>query len=365
MPPVAERRRHHTARGVVPVGIEVLALVQRQVLDQRLAPDPLALRARTPDRLVAVLATGVHDIERHARHVGDHDRAVGGLALHLRRAGVGVRLGSGIALAQQAGGELGHHVAVLGMDHGDAAHLPHALEAREELVVVDHQRALVGEEMLEGGDAALGDLGHLIEHLLPPPGHRHVVGVVAVRASRLVVPHLEGVEQPLTGSGQREVDDHRGPARQRRARPALEVVGGIGAHERHLEMRVRVDPARHDVAACGVEHLVAGEVRADLRDAAGVDEDVGAVGEVVGDDGAVLDDGGHGEDPSSIGCFFGSEPQYCPSYQNSSSKYSQWHNTIKSAVIYIAKLSLDSFSFLYFFFQAFSKCFKIAGYLLT
>ena len=66
---VAERRRHHPARRVVPVAIKILALVERQVLDQRLAVDALAQRASAADRLVRRLTGELHDVERHAGSV--------------------------------------------------------------------------------------------------------------------------------------------------------------------------------------------------------------------------------------------------------------------------------------------------------
>ena len=53
---VPERRRHDTARGMVPIGIEIFAFVQCQVLDQRLAPNPLALHAGAADGLVRFFA---------------------------------------------------------------------------------------------------------------------------------------------------------------------------------------------------------------------------------------------------------------------------------------------------------------------
>ena len=287
MPLVAERRRHHPPRGMVPVGVEILAFVQRQVLDQRLAPDPLALRPRPADRLVAVLATDMHDIQRHARHVGHHDGAVGGLALDLRGTGIGVGLGAGVALGQQPGGQFGHHVAVLGMDQGHAAQIAHPAEAAEQLVVVHHQRALVGHEMLEAGDAAIHHRLHLVPNLLAPPGHGHVEAVIAMRPPRLVVPHPQRIQQPLPGRGQGEVHHHRRSARQRRPRAAVEIVGGIGAHEGHLQMRMRVDAARHDIAAGRVQNPVAGQPVADGGDAPALDQNVGLAGKVGGDDGAV------------------------------------------------------------------------------
>ena len=164
---VAEGRAHHAARGMVPVVVEIFALVERQVLDQRLAEHPHALLARPPDRLVRLLAGDVHDVERRADHVGDHDGAVGRLALDLRRARIGMRLGPVIAGGQQLLLQLGDDVAVLGMHQRQRAELGAALERRVHLVVVDHQRALVGHEVLERGDAAVDHRRHLVEHRSP------------------------------------------------------------------------------------------------------------------------------------------------------------------------------------------------------
>ena len=58
---------------------------------------------RAADGLVAFFARGMHDIERHARHIGDHYRAVRRLPLDSRRAGISVRLGAVVALG--AGGD--------------------------------------------------------------------------------------------------------------------------------------------------------------------------------------------------------------------------------------------------------------------
>ena len=43
-----------------------------------------------------------------------------------------------------------------------------------------------------------------------------------------------------------EIDDGGGAAEGRGARAGLEIVGGGGAAERHVEMRVHVDAAGHD-----------------------------------------------------------------------------------------------------------------------
>jgi hypothetical protein len=46
-----------------------------------------------------------------------------------------------------------HHIAVLGVDQRHGAELGAARERAQQHLVVDHQGALVGHEMLEGVDA--------------------------------------------------------------------------------------------------------------------------------------------------------------------------------------------------------------------
>ena len=142
------------------------------------------------------LAGHMHHIKRRACHIGDHDRAVGGLAFDLRGAGVGVRLWPGVALGQQLGGQLGNHITVFGVHHRGGAKFGQTGEGRIKLVVIHHQRALIGQEVLERVDAALLHDGlHVVEHLLAPPSHRHVERIVTVRAGRFVVPPLQRVQQ--------------------------------------------------------------------------------------------------------------------------------------------------------------------------
>ena len=118
---VPERRRHDALGGIIPIGVGIFALIQQQVLYQRLAPDPLAVLAGAADRLVRILGTGMDDIDRDTRRIGDHDGAVGRLALDLRRAGIGTRFGASVALGQQFLLQGQHDIAVFGMDKGDGA----------------------------------------------------------------------------------------------------------------------------------------------------------------------------------------------------------------------------------------------------
>ena len=222
---VAERGRHDAARGMVPIRVEVFAFVQRQMLDQRFTPNALALLAGAADGFVRFFARRVDNIERHTRHIGDHNRAVGCFAFDLRGAGISVGLGACVAFCQKLGGQFRNHIAVFGVHHGDAAQIGETVERCVKFVIVDHQRAFVGHEVFERVDAAIFDHGfHLIKDLLAPPCDGHVEGIVTVRAGRFVVPHLKCVQQALTGRRQRKIDDHRGATGQRRACAAFEIV---------------------------------------------------------------------------------------------------------------------------------------------
>ncbi|MNE01566.1 hypothetical protein D3C80_940100 [compost metagenome] len=192
----------------------------------------------------------------------------------------------------------GNDIAVFGMDERQRAKLGAARERGEHLVIVDHQRALVGHEMLEGVDAFfLNHRLHFVEDLLAPPGDCHMEGIVAMRAGRLVVPTLQGIQHGLAGIGKTEIDHHGRAAGKGCAGAAIEIVGGIGTHEGHFEVNMRIDTARHDITAGGVERFVARKVRADLDDLSAVYLQIRLVGQVGGNDGSVLDYCGHGCSP--------------------------------------------------------------------
>ena len=148
--------------------------------------------------------------------------------------------------------------------------------------------------MLERGDAVVDHLGHVVAHLIRPVGDAHVVGVIGGGEFGALVPVGDRLHQRLAAAGNAEIDQHRGAAGERGAGAAVVIVGRIGAHERHVQMRVRIDSARHDEATGAVERLVALQARSDLLDRLALDQHVGDVAAVRGDDGPAFDHGGHG-----------------------------------------------------------------------
>ena len=264
------------------------------MLDERLAEHALAGGAGAGDRLMGIAAGGVHDIERAARHVGDHDGAVGGFAFDDRRARKSVAFGSGHARAEIMLLQMPDDVAVFGVHQRHGAEARAAQEGVVELLVVHHQRALIGHEMLEGIDAVgLDHDRHLVEHLFRPRGHGHVEAVVAGRLLRFAPPVLIGREHRLAGIGNAEIHHQGGAAGERRFGAPLEIIGRHAAHEGEFKVRMRIDAARQHVAAAGVDGLGAGrrlEIGAQGHDLAVADQHVAAARVVVIDDGAATDE---------------------------------------------------------------------------
>jgi hypothetical protein len=153
-------------------------------------------------------------------------------------------------------------------------------ERGEHLVVVDHQRALIGHEMLERVDAAPDHGGHIVENLLRPAGHRDMEGIVGGSLARgALLPGVERLEHAVL-AGNDEIDHHGGAARQRGEGAAFPGLGGGGAHEGHFQMGMGIDAARHDVGALGVDDLVTGEIVPDRGDGLALDQYIGLVAAV-------------------------------------------------------------------------------------
>ena len=142
------------------------------------------------------------------------------------------------------------------MNHRDASQFGKAIEACEQLVVINHQGAFVGQEVLERINAPVFDHAlHLVKHLFAPPGHGHVEGIIAVGAGGFIVPHFQRIMQSLPWAREREIDNHRSAASQCSAGAAFEIIRRICAHEWHLKMGMGVNATRHHVAVCCIQFI--------------------------------------------------------------------------------------------------------------
>ena len=170
--------------------------------------------------------------------------------------------------------------------------LQHGAENRG---VVQHEHAGIGHEQFERRDAFADQSAHFLELRVAKFRDDAVKGVVGHGlAVGFFHPGVERVAQGLALVLNREIDQRGRAAEGRGARAGLEIVGAGGAAERHIQMRVHVDPAGNDDAALGVENfrgVVDGEILADRDDLAAGDADVGRVRIRCGDDRAVANDG--------------------------------------------------------------------------
>ena len=252
----AEGRAHHIGPRRLHVVLVVDRLVDHEMLHQAFAEDPLALEPGAGHGLKRLLARDVDDVDGRVQHLGDADRPVRRLALDLGRARLRMPLGPGDSFGEQLPLQVPDQLAVLGMDSAERAKLLTTREARQQLLVVQHDRALVSHEVLEAVDPVLtGQHAHVLLDLLVPVGDRHVERIVRRRLGGALHPVPPGFHGPRLGVGDHEVDDHRGAAGERRRRAGEEVVAGDRAHEGHFHMSVRIDPARHHQGAAGIDDL--------------------------------------------------------------------------------------------------------------
>ena len=152
----------------------------------RVSPTTLTPRWRArPIASAAWAGRDVHHVERHAHDLGHGHGAEGRLALQLRRPGERVAARAGDAARQQLGLQIGDELAVLRVHLRQRAELAAAAEACDDLLVAQHEPALVGEEELVARDAVRPDERlHLGGEALAPPRDRHVQPVVDRRARR-------------------------------------------------------------------------------------------------------------------------------------------------------------------------------------
>ena len=283
-----------------PILVAVHRLIDDQVPREHFGEDPLAFQLGARSRLERIDARGVDQVQRHLQDLGDPDRAIGRLAFDLGRARQRMPFGAGDAAIKNVLLQPPHQLAVFGVDGAQRTEFTRAREAVHQHLVVAHDRALVGHEVLEAVDAVLGaQRAHVGVHAVVPPGHRDVEGVVGDRLGRPLAPLVVGVHQALLRIGNDEVDDHRRAARRGRGGPRLEVLRRDGPHEGQLHVRVGIDATRHHQGATGIDDLGAGrsvQIRADGYDGSVFTEHVTGRAVLGGDDGASSDQDRHERD---------------------------------------------------------------------
>ena len=272
-------RRAHDEGGAAEVGRVEDRVVEQQVLRTGLAVAPLPRELGALERLHRLATGHMHDVRGRAVQPRHRECALGGLALDRARARHRMVLGSRAALGDQFLLQIPHHVAVLGVHRDDGTGLGGHLHDLIERVIIDHDRALVGEEDLEARDAVIAhDGAHLVGGVRAPVGDGHVERVVRGRLGGAALPLGEPVEQRRARGGDAEVDDAGRAAGDARRGPGLEIIGAHRAHERQFHVHVRIDEAREHVAPLGIDLGVVRalhEVATDRDDRASLDLHIG------------------------------------------------------------------------------------------
>ena len=175
-----------------------------------------------------------------------------------------------------------NHRPVLGM-HADQRAilrgLPHRLENRG---IIDHQDVGIGHEQLEAGHTLAHHVVHVFEPRVAKVGHDHVQAVVdASLAVGFFPPRIERRAHlgPTRLNG--EVHNRCRPANRSRARARLKIIRGVGPAKRHVEMRMRVDPARQHQQSRSVDHHLrgaGGNGGADFFDNRAINQQIGFYG---------------------------------------------------------------------------------------
>ena len=172
----SQRRRAHVLRALELVfgRAAQIVLTEEQILRTGLGIRRQAAIARLHHPLERALRRQVHDIDRHVRHLGQRDGAIGARRLGHFRPRERV-----IDRRRVAGRDrpLDEHVdrrPRLGVHANERAQLARAQHRAKDRLVVEHEHAGIGHEHLEAGDALFDDVAHLAEHARRHVGGDHV-----------------------------------------------------------------------------------------------------------------------------------------------------------------------------------------------
>ena len=222
------------------------------------------LEGRTHRRL----ARRVHDIHVRAEQLGERAEVMDAVRFDDRWARGAVPLGPGLAGGEQRLLERIDRVRVLAMRRHDHPEVFRELHGGKQVLVGEIQGPLVREEHLERRHSGLHDLTELIADVLLEAHHRHVECVIDGRELfGLGLPQLERRHRLVRRAGTDHLDQRRCAASEGRLARRLVIVGSIRAHERQVDVHMRINEAWKDALAARIDDFGAGsdELRIDVR----------------------------------------------------------------------------------------------------
>jgi hypothetical protein len=287
----AQRGATHEALRVV---ASVSALVEGEVVRAGLGVGADAAAAGGADQVDRLRGGLVHEVHRCPDVLGggEHLRHGGSLG----QLGAGERVVPGVSALIRGGEPLCvlDHVVGFGVHVRDAALGVQRAQHLEHGVRLCHDDVLVRREHLDRPDATVGHCRDLLRRGVVPGDHAPVQRGVAPGDGGEIPALLHGIERALPRLRDREVDDRGGAAPERRdTRSCVVIELGVLA-EPLPDVTVRVDPARDDELARGVDRPLVRRERQHrvlYRDDPAVrHDDGGRAAAARVDDGAAVDD---------------------------------------------------------------------------
>ena len=235
---------------------------------------------------MGLLAADMHHIKRHAGCIRDGDRAICGFTFEFRRTGIGMAFGPCYTLLEHLLLHIGHQITVFGMHHRQCSDFLTAFKAGKHFIIFDHQGAFIGHEMFERVDPHINRIFHPVEDLFIPAGDRHMIAYIRTDLRRgFAVPFVDCVFDRAICPWQAEIHHHRCAAYGGGPCARFKGFGRSCAHEGHFKMRMRINSARNNISAGGIDIFIAGQIFTDLFDGFAFDKDIclpGAVGRANG-----------------------------------------------------------------------------------
>ena len=207
------------------------------------------------------------DVHVRAEQLGEGAEMVDAIRLDDGRTRWSMPLGARLAGCQQRFLERVDRVRILAMGGHDDAEVFGQSHRSKQVFIRQVQRTLVCEENLERGDPSLHDLAKLVADMLLEADDGHVERVIHRRQTLgLGLPELERRHRLVRLSGADHLDQRRRTAGQRCLARRRVVIDSVGAHERQIDVHVRVDESRKHVFAARVDDFGSGsdELRIDV-----------------------------------------------------------------------------------------------------
>ena len=198
----------------------------------------------------------MNDVNWSPRHLRQGDGTRCRFRLGRRRSRQGVIFGGSFALGQCALHDNVDRPAVFRVHTNHSAEVRGSRHSAKDRRIVEHEHARVRHEQLESGHAFMDERLHFLQlrvRQIRDDAMKRVVNHSL--AIGLFHPGIECLMKSLAFVLNCEVDQRCRTTMRRRYRPRFEVVRALRSTERHIQMCMHIDTARHHITICGVDDV--------------------------------------------------------------------------------------------------------------